>query len=38
MANSPTDIDQQYAKRLFILTVLWLVLVLGAGGVMVYFL
>lgn len=38
MADSPTEDDQRYAKKLFALIVFWLTLVLGAGVLMVYFL
>ena len=38
MAIPSTEDDQRYAKQLFILTVAWLVLVLGAGVLMIYFL
>jgi len=37
MANLSTEDDQRYAKQLFILTVAWLVLVLGAGVLMIFF-
>ena len=45
MANSTeneprgtTDEEQYYANRLLLITLLWLLLVLGAGLVMIYFL
>jgi hypothetical protein len=38
MADSTTEEEQYYANRLLLITLLWLVLVLGAGLVMIYFL
>jgi len=38
MANLSTEDDQRYAKQLFILIVAWLVLVMGAGVLMIFFL
>ncbi len=37
-ANGTTEEEQYYANRLLLITLLWLVLVLGAGVVMIYFL
>jgi hypothetical protein len=36
MSVETTEDDKRYAKQLFILTVAWLVLVIGAGVLMVY--
>jgi len=35
--NGTTDEEQHYANRLLIITLLWLVLVLGAGALMILF-
>lgn len=37
-SNGVTEEEQFYANRLLLITLLWLVLVLGAGAVMIYFL
>ncbi|KPN30872.1 hypothetical protein SY89_01612 [Halolamina pelagica] len=37
-ANGTTAEEKYYANRLLLITLLWLVLVLGAGVVMIYFL
>lgn len=35
--RSSDDKEQYYANRLLLITLLWLVLVLGAGVLMIYF-
>lgn len=37
-SSDVTEEEQYYANRLLLITFLWLVLVLGAGAVMIYFL